>query len=628
MTKMKTLAVVAALALECGFLPSVWAQTTSPRPRYGVVAPVSRNLEGKFARETVFVEPKTSDSSNGAPILSPKAPSTENKGRFVAPKFAEKAESARPTVSRSPVKATFPMNAKIALVQAQVPKESEEIADDALDAQFIEDAQAAAGVSPSVPSVLSVDPPSFDPDVAPLDPLPDDADPSDAESTQPLDPVPATESRAPIPKRFSPIPIPEAASEPPATTGSDSTGTYKSKPMGKRENYFKLNPPAIIPKTPKKKSDGGLIGGAPIPGARPQGAFYPAATPMFAPGASQVSYCQLQGTQGASYACAASAGSESSASVWSAAGTETVVVCEDGSCQTIATQTTQVPATQSFVSCETSDPRPRLMSGLIAEIEYLGWRTERADAPFASILAQDGSVYDAPGASPSGSGLRARLGYRAVSGWDFIWEYLRFGADKDVELASSAVPAKTTLVAPWSGQNAERIAAIYDVDLNVYRAEIGKWNWFSSSAIRPFVGFQWTDFRDSRVSVAKSAGNPSSSAAVSELSAYGLRFGAEWKRELFSGLQIYAKAAGAIAVGELESRAAVADASGTTIVRNWSQTLASPSAEAALGIGWGKGNFAAKAGYEFNDWFNASRLDDRTTDFLARGWFVSASWNR
>ncbi len=286
-------------------------------------------------------------------------------------------------------------------------------------------------------------------------------------------------------------------------------------------------------------------------------------------------------------------------------GAEEYVVCESESCV--------LDDPCAAASCA--------MSGLIGEVDYLGWQAERIDASSA-VFAPNGNPYDAPTISPVGSGMRARLGYRALSGWDVIWNYTYFEADG----TETAFPVEgPTDPFPYARGP---IDANADVQLNLHALELGRWNWSGMGSLRPFVGFQWTQLKETATSPVSASNANAGSWAQSNLDAYGLRIGVEWKRPLFGNFQAYAKAAGSIAVGELDAVTERFENGAWYVAQNYSKTHASPSVEAALGLAWNMGNFQARGGYEFNDWFNAARLGDKTTDFIAHGWFAGLSWNR
>lgn len=283
---------------------------------------------------------------------------------------------------------------------------------------------------------------------------------------------------------------------------------------------------------------------------------------------------------------------------------------------------------------ETALHSKTLYSGLIAEIEYLGWQTEGANA-YATIVGPSGEIFDDYALSPSGSGLRARLGYRALASWDVVATYTRFSANKNAVADANALGTNQSLVAPYGlGQktHTDAIEGRLDVDLNVYDIEMGQWHYNAISAWRPFVGFRWTNLKENALSTLHN-GNAFSQAygnvlSDSTLDAYGLRLGGEWERGLFRGLSVFAKGAGTVAVGELSSQTFCEINGQEMLLRQSKRTNAAPSIEASLGLTIKRGNFSVKGGYEFNDWFNAVDLDGKTEDFLTHGWFAGISWNR
>ena len=258
-----------------------------------------------------------------------------------------------------------------------------------------------------------------------------------------------------------------------------------------------------------------------------------------------------------------------------------------------------------------SAPGACVMSGLIAEFEWLAWQTDFSEKSYAFGGLNGDNYFEAPYPAPSGSGLRAKLGYRAISGWDLLFTYTWFDADK--ALASEESPNSY---------------AASDVNLNVYDLEVGHWNMGAFGGWRPYIGFRWTQLEEEFLANAAIPTWSESVAASSRVNAYALRLGLELKRDLFGGLQAYAKGGGSVGVGD-SKQIAVLSAQDVPYFESASKkTFFAPSVEAAAGLAWKRGNFEVHGGYEFNDWFNASRLMDTTGDFMTHGWFVGVGWNR
>ena len=256
-------------------------------------------------------------------------------------------------------------------------------------------------------------------------------------------------------------------------------------------------------------------------------------------------------------------------------------------------------------------PGACVMSGLIAEFEWLAWQTDFSEKSYAFGGLNGDHYFEAPYPAPSGSGLRAKLGYRAISGWDLLFTYTWFDADK--------------ALLPEESPNSY-VAS--DVNLNVYDLEVGHWNMGAFGGWRPFIGFRWTQLEEEFLANAAIPTWSESVAASSRVNAYALRLGLEWKRDLFGGFQAYAKGGGSVGVGD-SKQITVQSALDVPYFESVSKkTFFAPSVEAAAGLAWKRGNFEVHGGYEFNDWFNASRLMDTTGDFMTHGWFVGVGWNR
>ncbi len=300
---------------------------------------------------------------------------------------------------------------------------------------------------------------------------------------------------------------------------------------------------------------------------------------------------------------------------------------EDGT--TIVTY--EANSVYGFDGCVDMGEPKAVYSGLIADVEYLGWQTERSDSVYATIgSASQDSATDKRALSPTGSGLRAKLGVRSLNGWDLVAGYTYYGADRTRSVDSTSVGEGYALRDPrgvLSADGAESVTGRATANLNVYDIEVGRWNTSCRGGWRPFLGFRWTHLKETLGSNASYAAGASANYAESTLNAYALRLGAEWNRDLVGNLQVFARGAGTIGVGEI-SATAVGTYDGGYYATSASKTYATPSVEAALGVALNFNNFQVKGGYEFNDWFNASKLNGGVDDFIAHGWFVGASWNR
>ena len=296
--------------------------------------------------------------------------------------------------------------------------------------------------------------------------------------------------------------------------------------------------------------------------------------------------------------------------------------------------------------------------GLIGGAEWLAWRTD-SDKPYARVMSASGVTLDERDLQTSGSGLRGRVGFRALSGWEIVGSYTWYDADESESLAANGarlVSPQRALVGVYDAYDA--IGATLKTELQNVDLEIGKWNDSGAFSFRPFAGFRWTQFNEefSNTFTTNATGTSSGIMATtsmldgaddvetvfshavtdaagvtqesvfarSRLNAYGLRVGADVNLALTQGLSVYGKGAGAIAVGDVKSLSYVGDAANSRTIK---KTYATPSLEGGVGLSWKRNGLEVRGGYEFNAWYNASYLNGRKSDFLAHGYVAGLGWN-
>jgi len=273
--------------------------------------------------------------------------------------------------------------------------------------------------------------------------------------------------------------------------------------------------------------------------------------------------------------------------------------------------------------------------GLVADVEYLNWRTSNANQTFARSLDPVWlTTREEKATSPSGSGLRARLGFRFGNGWDVSGVYAYFNG-KDSSSVGAASYSDSRLTSPFSRSNLglDEIAAESRKKLNMYDLEIGRQTQISTLDFRPFASLRIADLSTSVNETCKRAPSEmvvytNTVAHTSETLGYGVRIGGEARVKLWRGLAGFGRGAGAVLIGDVDATSLEIDEEhGVVMRRSLSKTKAAPMLEAAAGLEWRYDAFSVKGGYELNSWFNASELNAQTSDELFHGFFAGASWN-
>ena len=662
---------LALAALFCG--DAVWAQTAA-QPRFGVTRPAQSQLSVKYAERTAWLGISDEETAAAEPAATPAAAKT------AVPTPALNAPSATGQNARPNKKNTYRFEPPTVLstLKGEIPKDQSE-----RRAEFVEKRreelanaqQGASGDSASAGQARFVTV-SNQEEGGQESAAPEPA----AEPEQPvvLEPAAEPEEPAPLPQNVDisldqgsdenePVAEPALATEEEAEAAPSPLATqsatpavlpYPTKPAHRVEHERPINVPTFIPKTgyrtftngaqtPAAGSSscgyvpgmgsataGGYLSNAQVMngyvyagpatsgGIFAQGPAYAPATggiitqgPTCAPNCSNTPVqptvrCYTDAAELQANPCNMCAGVGAAADGIGAWGLGSAyggcgATCDAGYCDASLYE----GAEYELGAC--SAPGACVMSGLIAEFEWLAWQTDFSEKSYAFGGLNGDNYFEAPYPAPSGSGLRAKLGYRAISGWDLLFTYTWFDADK--ALASEESPNSY---------------AASDVNLNVYDLEVGRWNMGAFGGWRPYIGFRWTQLEEEFLANAAIPTWSESVAASSRVNAYALRLGLELKRDLFGGLQAYAKGGGSVGVGD-SKQIAVLSAQDVPYFESASKkTFFAPSVEAAAGLAWKRGNFEVHGGYEFNDWFNASRLMDTTGDFMTHGWFVGVGWNR
>ena len=296
-------------------------------------------------------------------------------------------------------------------------------------------------------------------------------------------------------------------------------------------------------------------------------------------------------------------------------------------------------------------------AGLIGGAEWLYWTTDsdKAFVSDAGVLGADSGT----DLQSEGSGLRGRVGFRSLTGWDFIGTFTWFN-EGDEAFATPDLFAEG--MKGVDGLDVVDVEGKLKTDLQAIDLEIGRWMKLGTLDARVFGGFRWTQLNEEysyganrfhagtdsdllgelavmdgvdydaddeallwSEGTAASESIWSGSFSRSRLNAYGVRIGLETRIELGYGLGVYGKGAGALAAGRVKST--TYDGEGMVVLDETTKTYLTPSVDASLGLSWKTNGFEARAGYEFNGWYNSGLVAGKKTDFLAHGVVAGVGYN-
>ncbi len=298
--------------------------------------------------------------------------------------------------------------------------------------------------------------------------------------------------------------------------------------------------------------------------------------------------------------------------------------------------------------------------GLIFGAEWFNWTTYMGIAS-GTILNPDGSA-NRRKLDIENSGLRGRLGFRSLAGWDLVGTFTLFNQNVSDGFDATRFAPGARIVNPRSGASValDSVSSTLKVDLQAIDLELGRWRQVGLWDFRLFGGLRWTgldqeladsvtyaispsEALDAEIALLDSSalfdedGSTAFSAAAtdpasaetgfetrSRLNAFGVRLGLETRVPLYGGLAIYGKGAGALSAGRVKSTF-----SGLHVgeLSAYKKTELTTSVDASLGLSWRVNGLEARAGYEFNGWYNAGYVGGKKTDFLAHGVVAGLGYN-
>ena len=314
--------------------------------------------------------------------------------------------------------------------------------------------------------------------------------------------------------------------------------------------------------------------------------------------------------------------------------------------------------------------------GVIVGAEWLYWTTD-PNVSYATINNATGRIAGRRFKGEN-TGLRGRFGFRSAAGWDLIGTFTWFNEGEDGRFSEADLPTGHTLTNARLGahMNLTSIESRMKTDLQTIDIEMGRWADYGQTSFRIFGGVRWTGLTEDisdhgeytlptspsellsgEIAVLDSSSaltddaletdallgaSPTTFAAAtppggaltsamtdrvgttSRLNAFGVRLGIETRIGLFNGFGLYGKGAGALAAGRVKSSVYVNDVLSQDVFK---KTYLTPSVDAGLGLYWRLNGLEARAGYEFNGWYNSGNVYGKKTDFLAHGVVAGLGYN-
>jgi hypothetical protein len=276
-------------------------------------------------------------------------------------------------------------------------------------------------------------------------------------------------------------------------------------------------------------------------------------------------------------------------------------------------------------------------SGLQASFDWIYWNARRDGMDYATWL---NPVWLTPVAADSlnldrNSGVRVGLGYGFRSGWDVAWNYTYFDTDDATSVNTADRPGSVLISSrSFFDFTVQEVAARASLNCNVHDLEVGRCLPMDETmGMRFFGGFRWAMIDqtfDSRYVYRDDGGSRTGAIHNStDMEAYGVRVGAEGRWQCRYGFGIFARGAVSVLAGTFETvLQEVDEVDGVISDFANTSTRAVPVVEAAAGVGWKRGCWDVRVGYELNSWFNMAQVNRASYDLLLDGLFARVSFSR
>ncbi len=274
--------------------------------------------------------------------------------------------------------------------------------------------------------------------------------------------------------------------------------------------------------------------------------------------------------------------------------------------------------------------------GWIVGAEWLSYKTSASNSSYAKRL---NSLWltpeDESRLSPSGDGLRGKIGYRFSNGLDVSWNYTFFdGDDKGARDSQNFTNSVLVVTPSYLDVAVDSVWGESSIDVDVHDLEFGRWLKYDSFSFRPFgslrcvtidqnfeSGYAYADNRGLIVE------NKIKDACKTE--GYGVRVGGEGVYDLFGGFALVGRGAISCLSGSQKSVAYEEDGVQGAVLNyacKTSETLF--GFDAMAGASWSYGGLEIKGGYEWSTWNDASSISGVKSDVSFGGFVAGASWNR
>ncbi|MEM1395699.1 MAG: Lpg1974 family pore-forming outer membrane protein [Cyanobacteria bacterium P01_H01_bin.150] len=232
--------------------------------------------------------------------------------------------------------------------------------------------------------------------------------------------------------------------------------------------------------------------------------------------------------------------------------------------------------------------------------------------------------------------LRIGLTYRPPNtAWDITAKHTSFGseAEQSVEEPTNGF-LFSTITHPFQNESAQTADANAELDLNATDIELG--NSFKigkNLGLRLFGGLHFSDINQKMaVNYDGRDFNNSNLNIDNSFTGFGPRIGSEIKLNLNNGLSLFAKGAGSLLLGELDTEYQETDNNDADVVAQISNEQNShlvPGMELSFGVSYspvmGKStNLNLSLGYEYQHWFNVAN-SIRFVDSDSPGVFTQSS---
>lgn len=206
------------------------------------------------------------------------------------------------------------------------------------------------------------------------------------------------------------------------------------------------------------------------------------------------------------------------------------------------------------------------------------------------------------------------VGYRFPSRWDVTWNYTYFHTAG--QAADASTPGRQVLIPGPADANfpVGSASATSSFNYNVHDFEIGRWVSLSDAIdVRFFGSFRWakieSDFDVSYSAVGGMLCNNGIAGTKSEMDAYGIRLGTEYRWWLgATHLSLIGRAAGSVLAGDFRTELTTSDFAGDddVFIKERRDMQAVPVLDVAAGMAWQRDCWEVSAGYELAAWFNQS----------------------